>query len=236
MATQLISFRSPLLAAILSAVIVPTCLSIPLSGVGGGGGKGFSECLELVTVGVDDTCESIARRFQFPKGAFDLVALNPGLNCATNLPIGAGLCVKTSSPHNQESTKPRDVPNRVPSNCAKAVTVAKGDTCFALALQYNTKGLVDGLKALNPDIDCNDLAIDSVLCVRVGDLIPCGRWIVVQRGDTCFDLAKEFQLENWQELERLNGWTGNDVGCFGLQVGQNICVKAPERERTRIIV
>ncbi|KAI8855362.1 hypothetical protein BC829DRAFT_428926 [Chytridium lagenaria] len=118
-----------------------------------------------------DTCHEIAR--ENGMALTGLVALNPAL-C-----LGAS----TGSP-STSLPAPAPAPAPAPIGCARSHTIHSGDTCWAISLKNNLD--VDGLIAINDNLDCGNLQIGAVICVcpegRQSAPAPDVLWFIVPKG------------------------------------------------------
>ncbi len=101
-----------------------------------------------------------------------------------------------------------------------AYTIKSGDTLFQLARRFNTT--VEGIMAINPGIDPNNLQIGQVICIPgEAALPPCpnGFYYTIKAGDTLYNLSQKFNVP-LQEI--INANPGIDPN--NLQIGQVICI------------
>ncbi len=105
-----------------------------------------------------------------------------------------------------------------------AYTIKSGDTLFQLARRFNTT--VEGIMAINPGIDPNNLQIGQVICIPkvTAPLPPCpnGFYYTIKSGDTLYNLSQRFNIP-LQEI--INANPGIDPN--RLQIGQVICIPQP---------
>jgi len=121
------------------------------------------------------------------------------------------------------------------SACAKAFTVASGDTCYQIA---STNGLsLSQLATLNKGLDCNNLQIGQTLCLKASAIArapiattpkpttkapssACKKYSVVG-GDYCYAIAKKYKI-SVATLQKYNP----KMDCDNLSIGQKLCVTA----------
>jgi len=104
-------------------------------------------------------------------------------------------------------------------SCSKTHKIRSGDTCYDIWVKY---GLSESqFRSLNSGIDCSRLQVDDKVCVK-GTSSPssCKSSYTVQRGDTCYKIAKKYGISE-SDLYSLN----SGLSCSNLKRGQSICVK-----------
>ncbi len=100
-------------------------------------------------------------------------------------------------------------------------TVQKGDTLYSIARRFNMT--VEELKRLN-NLTSNTLSIGQVLKIPTEEETPTPTTYTVQRGDTLYSIARNFNT-TVEALKQLNNLTSNT-----LSIGQ--VLKIPTEEET----
>jgi LysM repeat protein len=95
--------------------------------------------------------------------------------------------------------------------------VKRGDTLYYIALQTATT--VNQLLKLNPDINPNNLRIESLICLPPEQPCASGIFWVVAAGDSLYAIAKSSNTT----VERLLELNPN-IDPNNLQIDQNICL------------
>ncbi|GJP54058.1 hypothetical protein CLOM_g13174 [Closterium sp. NIES-68] len=109
-----------------------------------------TQCGQSAAVSTGDTCASLAVKFLTTTS--EIVSLNPGLNCNSNLNVGSYVCV---APKTSATT----------INCTGWYRVMQGDTCPSI---WNAANLTMSMfLAINPGIQCQApyLAIGQQVCI-----------------------------------------------------------------------
>ena len=203
----------------------------------------INNCVQY-TIVAGDTCNSIIARYGLTLD--QLIILNPLVNC-DNLQIGSNLCVQNvQSPINPVVPVPPNPspinpvvpvppnPSPIINNCVP-YTIVSGDTCWAIAKRFCFP--LSDISVLNPNINCNNLQVGEVICVKsatntaintnpiVQPSLPsninnCVPYTIVA-GDTCNAIAARYGL-TLDQLYVLNP----NVNCPHLQIGSKLCVQA----------
>ncbi|KAH7094130.1 hypothetical protein BKA62DRAFT_625535, partial [Auriculariales sp. MPI-PUGE-AT-0066] len=170
-------------------------------------------CGTLYTVVSGDGCFAIAENAKITLA--QLQALNPDLNCDT-LGVGDGVCLFLP--------------------CQTSYVVQSGDWCAKI--QDEQQVSADLLSSLNPGLDCNTIFAGQRLCVAAPTVPPtststppppgptspplptydCAYEIPIAVGDTCFNLATEFNLQ-LSQFTSLN----SHLNCDSLAPGEVAC-------------
>lgn len=137
----------------------------------------FQSGLQTHTVMEEDTCESVASRFNLSVSFLE--SKNPFLDCLQpTIPTGYVLLVAESN---------------FTRGCATTDLVRPADSCAAIASRNSLSPRV--LLNLNPGLDCGTLKLSAPICVAAGNLsatsaaaVACGRTYTVRVEETCADV------------------------------------------------
>lgn len=153
-----------------------------------------------------------------------LRSLNPGLNC-DELQPNQVLCVARGEASGVPVTG---------TGCQESVTVKSADSCWSVA---SANGIsLPELQGFNPPgINCNELQIGQVICVKRGkepsttatktrnsvslSRSPSCRTTFIKPGDTCWSISSANGITA-SELQELNP----GIDCNALLVGQEVCI------------
>ena len=191
------------------------------------------------TIAAGDSCLGIAAKFSITLN--ELFLANSNLSCS-NLQIGKTICTKliattsvtvpTTAIANVGSTS---IAAREIINSCVPYTIVAGDTCWDIAKRFCFP--LSDISVLNPNINCNNLQVGEVICVKsatntaintnpiVQPSLPsninnCVPYTIVA-GDTCNAIAARYGL-TLDQLYVLNP----NVNCPHLQIGSKLCVQA----------
>lgn len=195
-------------------------------------------CNSSYTVAQGDSCSQIANNHSLTLD--QLAALNPGLNCSAMSP-GQAICIGLAgrapsppppassppSPSGQQSTSGQQQSSPAaaspPANlrgCGVPYTIQNRDTCYSISLAQGRPNETT-LLALNPGLDCLNLAPGTTICAA-REARNCSSFYTVQSRDTCGGIAPMQQITIAQLLQ-----ANPEATCEDLQTGQVLCIPAP---------
>lgn len=102
--------------------------------------------------------------------------------------------------------------------------VDQGETLFSITRRYNIS--IQDIKALNPEVDVNQLAFGDTLRAPLFPELSGGQKTLhtVQEGETLYRLAKQYEVTT----DQLKTW--NALGLEPLKIGQAIVIYQPQPE------
>lgn len=142
------------------------------SGSGSGSSGSTSGCAKTVTIKSGNTCSGVAKSAGISLST--LYSLNKGINSGcTNLQVNQKVCVQKGSgstssakPSSGKASVPGNIASGTTKSCSKYYTVAKGNTCSALASKGGIS--LSSLYTLNSGINkssCNNLQVGKAYCI-----------------------------------------------------------------------
>jgi LysM repeat protein len=149
----------------------------------------------------NDTCHTISKNYGI--SLQELIRLNKDINCE-NLQQ-TKICVSNSI-----------VKRDMIENCAKTHKMQAGEVCFTLRMENRLSE--NFFNYLNPNIDCQNLKIGSLVCIDDG-LTGCVEYYKTNKTDTCIGIgdAYDFDVES---LEVNN----SGLNCSNLVEDTSICI------------
>ncbi len=158
-------------------------------------------CDEYYKIKKNDTCLLISKKYGI--SLEELSKLNKDINCE-NLQQ-TKICVSKSS-----------IKRSLIDSCTKTYEIEAGDTCYKIWLENRLPERL--FYYLNPNIDCQNLRIGSLVCIDDG-LTGCVEYYNTNKTDTCKGIgdAYDFDVES---LEVNNP----GLNCSNLVEDTNICI------------
>ncbi|MFT4006169.1 MAG: LysM peptidoglycan-binding domain-containing protein [Lacrimispora sp.] len=201
------------------------------------------------TIRSGDTLWLLSQRYSTTISA--IMAANPGLR-PNNLTVGKTICIPTGRVPRPPVPRPPSPPSGGPpgGRCPvglRTYTIQRNDTLWLLAQRYCTT--VDTIRAINPGMDPNNLAVGQMIWIPAGySLQNLPSWFrsqevdsddefdsgqipscpeaysyTIEAGDTLWLLSRRFQT-TVEEIMAMNP----GINPAGLFVGQVICI--PRRQ------
>ncbi|KAK9759459.1 hypothetical protein K7432_017553 [Basidiobolus ranarum] len=159
-----------------------------------------------------DTCYAIATKFTI--SVEKLQVANPSLKC-DQLIMGQAVCIPSAVPSSTVSLTPTATPPPTCPSGTASYSVKSGDTCSTIATRNTIT--VEKLQSVNPNMKCEELALNQILCIPPQCQNNDKPYYVVS-GDTCTKYMQSWMV-NQAQLKMSNP----GLDCDHLYVGQLIC-------------